>query len=165
VGELPLAPASQHAVLGAAARVNAHPAPGPRKHLQRGLAWAVSQQSRTMRRRPPRSPATEALSRSNTLLQPADDEGQVSRTAVGPEACDRFPSRRPAIDCCCPLPSIWCAQTQLITISMPSLRIPVPKASLALPVSRNIATEPCSLALRARSTARPLTIDQGTRVI
>jgi hypothetical protein len=100
----------------------------PRHQAESVYAQAITQQPRTMRRRPPRSlprsPATEALSRSNTLLYPVDDEGQASRTAVGPAACDRFPSKRPAIDCCCPpgAPSIWCALTQLIAISMPWLR-------------------------------------------
>jgi hypothetical protein len=121
-----------HAALGAAARVNAHRALGRKNRHQACEAPAVRSSSgyqpeaENTERRPPRSlpksRATEALSRSNTLLYPANGEGQASRT-VGPAASDDLRSRRRAIECCCPpSPSIWCTTRQVTTIPMLLLR-------------------------------------------
>jgi hypothetical protein len=65
----------------------------------------------------PRPQATGALSRSNTSPYPANDGRRASQTV------EQQPPSALRIECCCPpAPSIWCAATLLITISMPSLR-------------------------------------------
>jgi hypothetical protein len=183
--------------------VNAHrhlvekAAPGPRRQLRRGLAQAISPQPRTMRRRPPRSlprsPATEAPSRSNTLVHPADDQRHAFQAVALPTS-DRLTNKCPPTGCCeppAPPGHLVCANTltqsrchtrphppcQKSVLGALLLRMPTPAGGSGphnrantgsvhwpFPVSRNSATEPCSSALRARSTARPPTIDQGTRV-
>jgi hypothetical protein len=115
---------------GAAPRVSAHRALGGKsgtsaaKHLRRGLAQAISQQPRTMRRRPPRSlprsPATEAPSRSNTLVNPADDQRHAFQ-AVAPPTSDRLTNKCPPTGCCEPPapPVIWCVLIPVNAIARP----------------------------------------------
>jgi hypothetical protein len=60
------------------------------------------------------------MSRSKPFLCPADHRGHASRT-VGPVVSNRLPSKRPAIEGCCPpkLSIIWCAPILVNAIRMP----------------------------------------------